>query len=279
MIVEIEKRPEAPAGDVTWEVSVRVAADAADTPDQGAVHFRLSHAIGPDESEAEPPPVQLLRTRLKVEVVPTRDSSPLDDVELSIKTHSSTVDEIAPIKAYLFVKNKSSHAIRFEGAEISAPSFVEFRPSEMAGPVAPHETLIVPLNVRVRETARAGEWLILARVTFSRGEGAFKQTGIGVVEQKVSVGSPDAANVLKVEPSRESSPLDDVQISLKADFATISEFAPVKAYLLVKNTSTRPVRFEGVEIRSPSFLEVSPTEKTGIVAPHKRTPRRTALVR
>lgn len=190
----------ASAGDIAWPVRVRVTGDA---PNDSAVDFRLAYSIAAKESDsgaATAPTVQLQRARLEVKVEPGRAASPVDDAELSIKTDATAISEGVPLRAYLLIRNKSNHPFAVETLSIDKPKFLTVVKMQDKADVGPHDTLRVPLNIEIAkdEKPQIGDWLILASVTLTRGEGKFKRRGVAVVEQKVQVGVPGVSDVLKV---------------------------------------------------------------------------------
>lgn len=185
-------KPLSKLGDIVWPVRIAVNGDAADA---GAVDFRLAY---PAASGAEKPLVQ--RASLDVQVEPARHASPVDDADVSIKIDAADISEDVPIRSYLVVKNKSNQAFTVAALGIAGPKFLNMRYDMKSAVVAGHGALRVPLDISVAapERAQIGEWLILANVTLTRGEGNHRETGVAVAEQKVKVGVPGVSDVLKV---------------------------------------------------------------------------------
>lgn len=199
------------AGDIVWPVSVRATGNP---PDASGIDFRLAYAIdapapGRDatmtpttRTETDGSPIRLQRVRLAVTVMPSRNASPDADADVSIKTDFADISYGVPGRAYLLVKNKSNYPFAVEKPAIAKPAFLDVTVTPSLADqtsVPPHETMRVPLDISIpaNEKSRIGEWLILASVTLSRGEGADKHTGTAVVEQKVKVGVPGVSDVLK----------------------------------------------------------------------------------
>lgn len=70
--------------------------------------------------------------------------------------------------------------------------------------------------------------------------------------------------MVKVDPGG-ASPVDDAELSIKTEFATVTERAPVRAYLLIKNKTSQPFQIATLRVYSPQFLSVSLDEKLGRV--------------
>lgn len=61
-----------------------------------------------------------------------------------------------------------------------------------------------------------------------------------------------------VAPNRDASPVDDAEISIKADFTNIISGKPGKAYLLIRNKSAHPFKVDKPDFAAPDFLTVTP---------------------
>lgn len=187
------------AGDIAWPVRVRVTGDA---PDESAIDFRLAYSIAAKGSGSDPaamPIVQLQRARLAVMVEPERSASPTEDAEISIKTDDIAITESASLRVYLLIRNKSNYPFTVETPVIHHPKFLTVTNIQKRASVGAHDTLQVPLDMEIAkgEKPQIGEWLILASVTLTRGEGKFERTGVAVVEQKIKVGVPGVSDVLQ----------------------------------------------------------------------------------
>jgi hypothetical protein len=190
------------AGDITWPVSVRVTGDA---PDDGTADFRLVYDIAPDGNASQGSGTRLQRAQLAVKVQPSRVVSPVDDAELSIKGDSAVISEGRPVTTYLLIRNKSNYPFKAETLLFDKPKFLTVTAAlaeteVKLHEVKPHETWRVPLVIQIAQLEREqiGEWLILANVTLTRGEGSFERKDSGVVDYKVNVGVPGVSDVLKV---------------------------------------------------------------------------------
>jgi hypothetical protein len=188
-------------GEYAWQVSVRAAAGA---PDDGVVDFRLvpeTPSTGlkrPSEPTHHP-----WRAQLKVKVAPDLAASPIDDADISIRTESANVSDHAPGRALLLVGNKSSYPFTVDKIEIESPEFLTVAPKSRNLSVGAHETLGVPLEIKIPEQKAApiGEIPFFVSVTVRRGEndGEHKNAatvGTAVVEQKVTVGVPGVSDAL-----------------------------------------------------------------------------------
>lgn len=192
----------AKAGDIVWPADISVAGDPADA---GVVEFRLAPARSAKESNNGARDLAVQRASVAVTIEPARDAAPADDADVKVEPDTGDFDESKSFDPYLLIRNKSNYEFTVADIQFNRPKFLQVNYTSPVGKkftaksVGPHTLLIIPLNVAKteNESSQMGNWLVLANVAITRGQGGLQRASTVPAEFHVTVGVPGVSDVLK----------------------------------------------------------------------------------
>ena len=171
----------APRSESVWRLKLKHGEEGLVS---GKINFRISYGLQAGNTASV---AQVVFGSLEVK---GREADAVEKMaEVVVKTSITSLNEQHPGRVYLVINNKSDQEIRIGKLSSSGPTFIQIEP-ELTGiqKVAPHDSLGLPVNIRVTDAVDPGKQLVLFRIPIEWGTGEQLQSASLVASQEFNIG-------------------------------------------------------------------------------------------